>query len=198
LVTSTLTLTTTDATTTTSATATSFVTNLAVNGGFEKSSLSPWRVSRGTASSVSGGSYGTSAHSLRSGLLHDNNLFEIWQPLATLPGQTYTCTYDWKFSAYYATLYRDDGTGQPATFVPYVHVYIQWSEDDYLIYSNRQPDASTAGTWQTASFTFVAQGNDGIYFDCASPQSTNNGGKVKPGQGDNYVFLDNVVCVASG
>jgi hypothetical protein len=82
-----LTLTATDATTT-SATATSFVTNLAVNGGFEQSSLSPWRVSQGTASRVSGGSYGTSSNSLRSGLLHDNNLFEIWQPLATVPGKT--------------------------------------------------------------------------------------------------------------
>jgi hypothetical protein len=81
------------------------------------------------------------------------------------------------FSAYNATLYRDDGTGQPATFVPYVHVYIQWSEDNYSIYSNRQPDLSTAGSWQTAFFTFVAHGNDEIYFDCASPQSTNKPGK---------------------
>lgn len=185
LVTSTVTVP-TDVTTTTSTTATATATNIVTNGGFERPVSSAWQVSRGTGSKTAPGS--NSANSVRSQNLHDNNLFEMWQTLQTVPGNTYTCSYDWKFTNFYATLYKDGNT-----YVPYVHVYIQWTPDNYQIYSNVQPDQGTVNQWQTATFTFTALGNDQLYFDCASPQATGN----KPGQGNNYVSLDNVVCVVS-
>jgi hypothetical protein len=115
--------------------------------------------------------------------MYNNNLFEMKQLLNGVAGTTYTCHYDWLFTNYYATLYKDG-----YTYVPYVHIYIN---ND--IYDNVTPEPpNLPGQWYTSTFTFTSSGSDTLWFDCASPQA-----RTGPGGGANYLSLDNVSCVAS-
>lgn len=189
----------TDTTTTTSTTATATATNIVTNGGFERGLGNRWIVTHGSWDRArNAGSPLTSpasSYALVSSNMYNNNLFEFWQALPTVPGTTYTCSYDWKFTRFYSTYYRVPGV----TYVPYVHVYIQWDDPVdgtvYDIFDNVQPAEGDANKWQRSTFQFTAKtSGDQLYFDCASPQSK---GPPGPGNGDNYLYLDNVVCVAS-
>ncbi|OIW30689.1 hypothetical protein CONLIGDRAFT_630639 [Coniochaeta ligniaria NRRL 30616] len=181
LITSTVSVSTTDATTTTSTTATAVATNIVKNGRFENQ-LTSWTITRDSqvsASTVRSGSNSV----LKTGNMYNNNLFEMRQLLNGVSGTTYTCHYDWLFTNYYATQYRDGNT-----YVPYIHVYM-----NDVIFDNVTPEPpNTPGQWYTSTFTFTSSGGDTLWFDCASPQA-----RTGSGGGANYLSLDNVSCVAS-
>ncbi len=159
--------------------------NIARNGGFETKRLPPWRITRGEryvlGSINSGGK--DSQWRLLSESLNNNDLFEVYQTLYGEAGTTYRCTYDWKFTHYYATEYTDG-----YTYVPYIHGYVNndaWTTDI--------PSPETLDVWQTTEFIFTSSGEDIWWFDCASPQARGRG----DARGPNYVSLDNFVCVAA-
>lgn len=165
-------------------TETATVINIARNGGFETNRLPPWTITKGkryTSGSITTGGK-DSEYRLLSEQLNDNDLFEAWQTLYGEAGTTYRCSYDWKFTHYYETVYKDG-----YTYVPYIHGYVnnRWWTTDI-------PSPETLDVWQTSTFTFTSRGEDVWWFDCASPQAKGRGA----GKGPNYVSLDNFVCVA--
>ncbi|KAL1873619.1 hypothetical protein VTK73DRAFT_806 [Phialemonium thermophilum] len=184
VVTSIATLSTTDATATVTSTTTATVTvvpyeNIVRNGDFETGHLGPWNIDYDTptASVTTPGS--NSRYSLLTTNLYDNNLFELSQTLYGFPQVTYSCTYDFKFTNYYSTLYSNG-----VYYVPYVHVYVN---NDYLDVSI--PSSVNPNQWQTSTFSFTSSGVDILYFDCASPQPSRG-----RGSGKNYLSLDNIAC----
>lgn len=190
-VTSTMLETTTDASTTTTTTVVIQATPLVKNGGFESGNIAPWVNDYPNDVSASVTSPGSnSVFTLTTGLLSNNDLFELKQTLTSPKSSVWSCSYDWLFTNYYSTKYSNGNT-----YVPYVHVYI-----NNKLVSNRYPSSDAdAAIWHTASFTFTSKGSDTLYFDIASPQPPpgtpppNKG--PAPVTGVNYASIDNVGCV---
>ncbi|KAM7188269.1 hypothetical protein V8F20_010646 [Naviculisporaceae sp. PSN 640] len=185
LLTSTLTITFTISTTTTTSTSTSTATNIVKNGRFSQG-LAHWTITSSSQVSASVSNLDlpgeTSNRVLKTSNMINNNLFEMRQTLLGIPGQLYTCQYDWFFANHYETRYSNGNI-----YVPYVHIYIN---DDFWDNSTPQPPRSP-GVWYTTRFDFVSSGSDILWFDCASPQARNG-----PGGGSNYLMLDNISCFA--
>ena len=174
-------------------TTTATVTNIVRNGGFESGVFYPWVPTVGNPKKraygliMLGGNSSPSQQStfcLHSFNMYDDRLFEVYQDIYGVSGTTYDCSYDFRFTNYYETLYGDD----PNPYIPYVHVYIN---DDYRSYIALTAD--NVNQWLTATFSFTSQGKDRFWFDCASPQKP----KCRGG-GDNFLAIDNVVCIARG
>lgn len=163
---------------------TATVTNIVRNGGFETGNFRRWTGSRDNQVNsyvVRPGNRGTN-FALETENMVNNNLLEIYQDITGAQGTRYECTYDWKFTDYYATYYA----GERKTYIPYVHVYINNEYIDWV-----SPDNLSKGTWQTSTFEFTSGGTDRLWFDCASPQP-----KRGAGSGTNYLSLDNIACFA--
>ncbi|KAK0383702.1 hypothetical protein NLU13_9613 [Sarocladium strictum] len=162
---------------------TATITSIVRNGGFESGEFEPWIDSDDNQIDIYISQPGdNSKWTLESGNMVNNDLLEIYQVTLATAGETYQCTYDWKFDNYYETYYQSTGK----TYIPYVHVYIGDSTS-YIDWVS--PDETTKGTWQTSTFQFTAAGADKLWFDCASPQPRHG-----TGGGRNKVYLDNIAC----